>query len=88
MWSGKLRTIRFKFNGSGIQAVLDKLPTARVIERTGRTYTVEAGVYGDGIKMWILSQGRRIKVVAPDDFVDEIKKEVDIISEYYGSSNA
>ena len=87
MWPGKLRTIRFEFTGSGIQAVLDKLPTARAIERNGRTYTVEADVYGDGIKMWILSQGRRIKVIAPDDFVEEIKKEVDIISEYYSSPN-
>lgn len=87
MWPGKLRTIRFEFIGSGIQAVLDKLPTARVIERNGINYTVEADVYGDGIKMWILSQGRRIKVIAPDDFVEEIKKEVNIISEYYSSPN-
>lgn len=44
MWPGKLRTIRFEFTGSAIQAILDKLPTARVIERKGRIYTVEADV--------------------------------------------
>ena len=76
MWPGKLRTIRFEFTGSAIQAILDKLPTARIIERNGRTYTVEAEVYGDGIKMWLLSQGRRVKVIAPDDFVEEMKKEI------------
>lgn len=83
MWPGKLRTIRFEFTGSAIQAVLDKLPTARVIERNGRTYTVEADVYGDGIKMWLLSQGRRIKVISPDDFVEEMKKEVESIYNSY-----
>ena len=83
MWPGKLRTIRFEFTGSAIQAILDKLPTARVIERNGRTYTVEADVYGDGIKMWLLSQGRRIKVISPDDFVEEIKKEVESIYSSY-----
>lgn len=84
MWPGKLRTIRFEFTGSAIQAILDKLPTARVIERNGRTYTVEADVYGDGIKMWLLSQGRRIKVISPDDFVEEMKKEVErIYSNYF-----
>lgn len=83
MWPGKLRTIRFEFTGSAIQAILDKLPTARVIERNGRTYTVEADVYGDGIKMWLLSQGRRIKVIAPDDFVEEMKKEVTAMANKY-----
>lgn len=79
MWPGKLRTIRFEFTGSAIQAILDKLPTARIIERNGRTYTVEADVYGDGIKMWLLSQGRRVKVISPDDFVEEMKKEIESI---------
>ena len=76
MWPGKLRTIQFEFTGSAIQAVLDKLPTATVIERNGRTYTIEAEVYGDGIKMWLLSQGRRVKVTAPEDFVEEMKIEI------------
>lgn len=84
MFPGKLRTIRFVFTGSAIQAVLDKLPTARVIEHNGKTYTVEADVYGDGIKMWLLSQGHRVKVIAPDDFVEEMKKEVKRIAESYG----
>lgn len=83
MWPGKLRTIQFEFTGSAIQAVLDKLPTAKIIERNGRTYTVEADVYGDGIKMWLLSQGWRVKVTAPEDFVEEMKKEINKMSERY-----
>lgn len=83
MWPGKLRTIQFEFTGSAIQAVLDKLPTAKIIERNGRTYTVEADVYGDGIKMWLLSQGCRVKVIAPEDFVEEMKKEINKMSECY-----
>lgn len=73
MWPGKLRTIRFEFTGISVQAVMDKLPTARVIEHTGRKYLIEAEVYGDGIKMWLLSQGPWVKVVAPEDFVGEVK---------------
>lgn len=85
MWPGKLRTIRFEFTGSGIQAILDKLPTARVIERNAKTYTVEADVYGDGIKMWLLSQGHRVKVTAPEDFVDEMRREVESIVKNYNN---
>ena len=83
MWPGKLRTIRFEFTASAIQAILDKPPTARIIERNGRPYTVEAEVYGDGIKMWLLSQGRRVKVIAPDDFVEEMKKEITAMANSY-----
>lgn len=83
MWPGKLRTIQFEFTGSAIQAILDKLPTAKIIERNGRTYTIEADVYGDGIKMWLLSQGRRVKVTAPEDFVEEMKAEISKMYAHY-----
>ena len=77
MFPGKLQTIRFEFTGPSIQAVLDKLPTAKIIEREGRKYLVEAEVYGRGIKMWLLSQGAWVKVLAPADFVSEIKEEIE-----------
>ena len=84
MWQGKLRTIRFEFSGPSVQAVLDKLPTARMIERLGdKKYLIEAETYGDGIKMWLLSQGSWVKVVAPEDFVSEMKKELEIMHTYY-----
>ena len=74
MWPGKLQTIRFEFSGPSVQAVLDKLPTAKIIERSGGKYLIEAEVYGDGIRMWLLSQGDWIKVISPLDFVEEMKK--------------
>ena len=77
MWPGGLRTIRFEFNGPSVQAVLDKLPTAKIIERLGgRKYLIEAETYGDGIKMWLLSQGAWGKAVSPPEFVDLMKNEV------------
>lgn len=42
-----------------------------------RMYTIEADVYGDGIKMYLLSQGRWVKVLYPQEFVDEMKVEVE-----------
>lgn len=83
MWPGKLRTIRFEFSGPSVQAVLDKLPTAKIIERSGGRYTLEAEVYGDGIKMWLLSQGSWVKVTAPDEFAEEMKKEIAAMSALY-----
>lgn len=77
MWPGELRTVRFEFSGPSVQAVLDKLPTAKIIERMGNNrYLIEAQTYGDGIKMWLLSQGSWVKVTAPCEFVEEIKNEI------------
>lgn len=83
MWPGKLRMIRFEFTGPSVQAVLDKLPTAKVIEKKEGKYLIEAEVYGNGIKMWILSQGSWIKVIAPDDFVSEIREELEKMIRHY-----
>jgi hypothetical protein len=33
---------------------------------------LEAEVYGDGIRMFLLSQGAWVKVVAPEEFVREM----------------
>ena len=78
MWPGPLRTIRFEFSGPSVQAVLDKLPTAKIIERMEKNkYLIEAETYGNGIKMWLLSQGSWVKVVAPDEFANEMKAEIE-----------
>lgn len=83
MWPGKLQTIRFEYSGPSVQAVLDKLPTAKIIDCTDGKYLIEAEVYGDGIKMWLLSQGTWVKVVAPIEFVEEVKIEITRLSDLY-----
>ena len=63
MFGGKLRTIRFKYTGLSIEAVLDRLPTAEIIDHDESGWTVEAEVYGDGVDMWLRSQGENILLV-------------------------
>ncbi len=62
MFGGKLRTVRFVYTGPSLEAVLDRLPTARVLEKDG-AYTIEAEVFGDGIDMWLRSQGEDARVL-------------------------
>ena len=84
MWPGSLQTIRFEFSGPSVQAALDKLPTARIIKRIGNNkYLIEAQVYGDGIKMWLLSQGAWVRVISPEKLVEEIKEEANKILNIY-----
>lgn len=76
MFPGVCRTIRFEFSGPSLQAVLDRLPTAVVLEMHGKTALVEAEVYGTGIMMYLLSQGSWVKVISPADFVEEYRAEL------------
>lgn len=83
MFPGVCRTIRFEFSGPSLQAILDRLPTAVVLDISGGKTLVEAEVYGTGIMMYLLSQGSWVKVLAPDDFVEEYKAELNkMIGQY------
>lgn len=61
MFSGPLHTVRFSYSGPSIEAVLDRLPTARILSEKDGRYILEAEAYGNGIDMWLRSQGRNIK---------------------------
>lgn len=61
MYGGKLQKVKFKYKGLDIDSVLDRLPTAEVLEEENGTYTVRAEVFGKGIEMWLRSQGENIR---------------------------
>lgn len=63
MTGGRLRKIKFFYKGTSIEAVLDKIPTAKVLEKNKDTYLISAQVFGNGIDRWILSQGDAIEVI-------------------------
>lgn len=60
MYGGKLRKVRFIYMGHDIDAILDRLPTARIIGEENGTYIVEAETFGNGIEMWLGSQSKNI----------------------------
>jgi len=62
MFGGELRTIKFVYKGLSLEAVLDRLPTAEVIGHDERGWLIKAEVYGDGIDMWLRSQGVLVEV--------------------------
>ena len=63
MYGGKLRKIKFRYSGVSIEAVLDRLPTATVISKDEKGYVISAEVFGDGVDMWIRSQGNAIEML-------------------------
>ena len=85
MQSGELMKIQFKFWGESLEAVCDRLPTARVISREDNYAVVEAEVFGAGIKMWLLSQAEYLEVISPASFRDDMKKTIQNLVELYSS---
>ena len=64
MYGGKLERIRFRYNGPSLEAVLDRLPTADVVNADGDGWSIEAEVFGKGIEMWLNSQGSWISDIS------------------------
>ena len=60
MYGGRLQKIRFKYTGPSIEAVLDRLPTAEIIQQDQEGWVVSAEVFGKGIDTWLQSQGSYI----------------------------
>ncbi|MCM1577397.1 MAG: transcriptional regulator [Ruminococcus sp.] len=63
MFGGELRRIKFLYRGISLEAVLDRFPTATVVSQDEQGYVITAEVYGDGVNMWLRSQGDAIKIL-------------------------
>lgn len=83
MQSGSLQRVIFRYWGKSLEAVMDRLPTAKILSRAGNSTLVEAEVFGQGIAMWLLSQGEYVEVVEPKEFREQMKKTVGELTKIY-----
>lgn len=63
MTGGKLKKLTFKYKGNLLEAVLDKISTAEILERREGYTVISAEVFGNGIDRWILSQSKDIELL-------------------------
>ncbi len=63
MYGGRLKRIKFKYFGCSVESILDRLPTAKIQAEEEGVYTISAEVFGNGIDMWLRSQGNLIEVI-------------------------
>lgn len=67
MYGGKLKRVKFEFSGASVEAVLDRLPTAKILAEEDGVYTISAEVFGSGIDMWVRSQGDSIRLLEEEN---------------------
>lgn len=63
MYGGKLQRVKFQYSGADVNAVLDRLPTAEILDEEDGVYTIRAEVFGKGIDMWLRSQGEAVHII-------------------------
>lgn len=63
MYGGKLQRVTFRYKGSNVEAILDRLPTAIIRDHDETGYVITAEVFGKGIDMWLRSQGDAVEVI-------------------------
>ncbi|SJZ77412.1 WYL domain-containing protein [Selenihalanaerobacter shriftii] len=84
MFNGELSRIEFKYYSKNIEHILDRLPTAEVIEETDDGCIIKAEVYSEyGLKIWLLSQGKNIEVLRPKSLRQELQELIKGMLEVY-----
>lgn len=83
MIPGEYRKIRFEYTGNSVQAILDKIPTAKIVDKIEGGAVIEAEVFGTGVNMFLLSQGKTVKALYPESFVNEMKEEIEKMCSLY-----
>ena len=63
MYGGKLRKVKCEYFSYSVESVLDRLPNKIVDVEDGK-YIIQAEVFGEGIDMWLRSQGDKIKIIS------------------------
>lgn len=87
MFQGEITRLQFKYSGGNTEAVLDRLPTARIISEQAGVQVFEAEVYGKGIMMWLLSLGDMVEVIRPASLRAEMRAKIERMLAVYGNED-
>lgn len=62
MFGGDIHRLKFWYSGPSLEAVLDRIPTARVVKEEDGKWLLSAEVIGNGAEMWLRGQGGNVKL--------------------------
>lgn len=83
MYAGELINVKLRCVENSIEAIMDRLPNARVIEKDQEYSIIEAKVFGDGFIRWVLSQGSSVEILEPIEYRKEIREQaINILNIY------
>ena len=83
MYGGDLQRVLIKFYGENPEPITDRLPTATIVEKGADYFIIKAEVYGKGILMWLLSQGKKVELLSPESLRLEMKESIEEMLRLY-----
>lgn len=83
MTSGALLQIKLRVQSIAIEAVMDRLPTAILEKNNHDGAIIQAEVFGNGIEMWLLSQGVMIEVLEPPALREKMRTSLSAMQRLY-----
>lgn len=63
MFGGNIHRLEFWYSGPSLEAVLDRVPTAKVIKEENGQWLLSAEVIGEGAEIWLRGQGNNIEML-------------------------
>lgn len=63
MLGGDIHRLKFWYRGPSLEAILDRIPTAKVIRQEDRKWLLSAEVSGNGAEIWLRGQGNNIEML-------------------------
>lgn len=66
------------------QTALDHFPNSKVIKEFDNEVLIEGTAYTQGLIMWIMGQGTRVRVKSPVSLIEAVKSELKKTLEFYG----
>lgn len=77
-------TVNFEFYYSGYpQTALDRIPNSRIKQTLDNEVLIEGTAYSQGLILWIMGQGSRVRVKSPASLIRDVKSELEKTLEYY-----
>ena len=82
MYAGDLTKVKLRCKQSALEAVLDRLPNAEILEENDKII-LKVEIFGDGLVKWILSQGENVEILEPINLREKVIEEVSKIVNLY-----
>ena len=83
MYAGELVQVKLKCKKTSLEAVLDRLPNAEIINEEKEMFLLKTEVFGQGLVKWILTQGENVELLEPVQLRQKIIEEVSKIMNLY-----
>lgn len=76
--------VNFEFYYSGYpQTALDRFPNSKIKQTLDNEVLIEGNAYTQGLVLWIMGQGSRVRVKSPASLINAVKDELTKTLEYY-----